>query len=196
MERHYIRIPGRRTHELPPLFVHPAHSTSGEEVLHRAADLVEAEEMLPAFSTDAERRKFDLALHLVEQYARFIAGWQWGDSILGWTRQCEITFEAISSLRHLLHPDVWPHASRSSFVALLAEKAVPAPVPVEKAVGWRLTFRHPPPIDCFSNQFLLLLNSTLAESAYNAWAHLNLGEHALLPPDRFHFELIPLDASV
>ena len=63
-------------------------------------------------------------------------------------------------LRHLLHPDVWPHAGRSSFVTLLVDKAVPTHgVAVEKAVGLRLTFRQPPPIDCFSNQFLFYLNS-------------------------------------
>jgi hypothetical protein len=195
MERRYVRIPGNQTYELPPLFVHSGGSTPGEGALDRAAELVEAEEMLAVFSGDAEQRKFDLALQLVEHYAGFLAGWQWGDSILDWTRQCEITFEGISSLRHLLHPDVWPHAGRSSFVTLLAEKSAPAPVPVEKAVGWRLTFRQPPPIDCFSNQFLLLLNSTVATSAYHAWAGLNLDEHALLPPERFHFKLIPLDSE-
>lgn len=197
MERQYIRIPGFQTHELPPLFVRTLDgSTPREEVLHRAAELVDAEELLPQFSSDAEQRKFDLALNLVEQYARFLAGWQWGDSILGWARQCEITFESIDTLRHLLHPDVWPHASRSSFVSLLAEKSVPAPLSAEKAVGLRLTFRQPPPIDCFSDQFLFYLNSSVADSAYQTWAHMNLGEPALLPPDRFHFELVPVDRPV
>ena len=194
MERQYIRIPGSGTHELPPLFVRAtAGSTQAQEVLSRATELVEAEEMLPDFSGDAEQRKFDLALTLVEQYSRFVSSWQWGDSILDWTRQCEITFETISALRHLLHPDVWPHASRSSFVALLAEKSVPAPAPVEKAVGLRLTFRQPPPIDCFSDQFLMYLNSSVADSAYQTWSHMNLGAPALLPPDRFHFELVSVD---
>jgi hypothetical protein len=194
MERQYIRIPGSGTHELPPLFVRAVPgSTQTQEVLNRAAGLVEAEEMLPEFSADAEQRKFDLALNLAEQYGHFVSSWQWGDSILDWTRQCEITFEAIGALRHLLHPDVWPHASRSSFVALLAEKSVPAPAPVEKAVGLRLTFRQPPPIDCFSDQFLIYLNSSVADSAYQTWSHMNLGEPALLPPDRFHFELVSVD---
>ena len=196
MERHYIRIPGSRTHELPPLFVRAKpRGAQTEDVLHRAADLVEAEELLPEFSGDAEQRKFDLALNLAEQYSHFLASWQWGDSILGWTRQCEITFEAISALKHLLHPDVWPHAGRSSFVALLAEKSVPSPAPVEKAVGLRLTFRQPPPIDCFSDQFLMYLNSSVADSAYQTWSHMNAGEPALLPPDRFHFELVAVDPS-
>jgi hypothetical protein len=193
--RHYIRIPGSDHHELPPLFVRTAESTHSQEVLARATELVEAEEMLPEFASNAEQRKFDLALNLVEQYLRFVASWQWGDSILTWTRQCEITFEAHQILRNLLHPDVWPHASRSSFVALLAEKSVPAPLPVEKAVGLRLTFRQPPPIDCFSDQFLFYLNSPVGDSAYHAWSHMNLGEAALLPPDRFHFRLIPLNMN-
>jgi len=39
-------------------------------------------------------------------------------------------------------------------------------------VGLRLTFRQPPPIDCCSNQFLLYLNSTVADTAYRTWSHL------------------------
>ena len=63
---------------------------------------------------------------------------------------------AEETLRKLLHQDLWPHPSRSSFVTLLVEKAVPTNgVGLEKAVGLRLTFRQPPPIDCFSNQFLM-----------------------------------------
>ena len=35
------------------------------------------------------------------------------------------------------------------------EKHVPTNgVALEQAVGLRLTFRQPPPVDCFSNQFL------------------------------------------
>jgi hypothetical protein len=78
-------------------------------------------------------------------------------------------------------------------VTLLVEKHVPSPgVEVEKAVGLRLTFRQPPPIDCFSNQFLFLLNSTVADSAYRTWSSLTPREAALLPPDRFHFEVVNL----
>jgi hypothetical protein len=194
MERHYIPIPGTETHELPPLFFRiGASSTPSQEVLARASDIVEGEEMLSGFPEDADRRKFDLALHLAEQYQALVVTWHWGDSVLDWTRQCEITFESRAMLRNLLHPDVWPHAGRSSFVTLLVEKHVPAPVPLEKAVGLRLTFRQPPPIDCFSNQFLFYLNSPVADSAYHAWAHMNLGDPALLPPERFHFELVPLE---
>ena len=131
--------------------------------------------MLPDLedSPQAEQRKYDLAVNLTEQYLRLLAHWQWGDSILEWIRQCEITFETEATLRHLLHPDVWPHASRSSFVTLLVDKDVHAPVVLENAVGLRLTFRHPPPIDCFSNQFLFYLNSPVAGTAYQTWAHMS-----------------------
>ena len=140
-----------------------------------------------------ERRKFDLALQLTEQYQDLLSSWFWGDSVLEWIRQCEITFENQESLRPLLHPDLWPHASRSSFVTLLVDKGVATrSIAVERAVGLRLTFRQPPPIACFSSQFLFLLNSTLADSAYQAWSRLTSRELALLPPHRFHFEVLDL----
>ena len=82
-------------------------------------------------------------------------------------------FRVGEALRSLLHPDVWPHAGRSSFVNLLMEKSVPTHgVGVENAVGLRLTFRQPPPIDCFSNQFLFYLNSSMTRTAYRTWARL------------------------
>jgi hypothetical protein len=159
----------------------------------------EAEEMLAL--TDAseeivEQRKFDLACQLTERYRGMLAHWSWGDSILDWVRQCEITFECEDTLRKLLHPDVWPHAGRASFVELLRAKAMPiGGVTLEKAVGLRLTFRQPPPIDCFSNQFLFYLDSTIADSAYHAWSHLASTTPALLPPHRFHFDVVDVSLS-
>lgn len=159
--------------------------------------MIEAEEMLPPADVDEsllEQRKFDLAVQLAEQYRGLLSHWQWGDSVLEWIRQCEITFENESALRKLLHPDVWPHASRASFVTLLTEKQVPTHgVALERAVGLRLTFRQPPPMECFSNQFLLYLNSTVASSAYQTWSHLVPDQPVLLPPERFHFEVVDLD---
>jgi hypothetical protein len=164
-----------------------------EELVNLATDIVEAEDMIPSLAADEntfEQRKYDLALQLVEKYLGLVAHWQWGDSILEWIRQCEITFRAEETLRKLLHQDVWPHPSRSSFVTLLVEKAVPTHgVGLEKAVGLRLTFRQPPPIDCFSNQFLIYLNSTVAGSAYQTWAQLTAEQPALLPPERFYFRV-------
>ncbi len=63
-------------------------------------------------------------------------------------------------------------------------------MPLERAVGLRLTFRQPPPIDCCSNQFLLYLNSTVADTAYQTWSHLVPDALMLLPPHRFHFEVV------
>lgn len=189
----YISIPGNKTHELPPLLVQHGDLENGASL---DAMILEAEEMLPP--TDAaegllERRKFDLAVQLAERYRGVLSHWQWGDSVLEWIRQCEITFECEDALRNLLHPDIWPHASRASFVSLLEDKHVATHgVALERAVGLRLTFRMPPPIDCFSNQFLLYLNSTVASSAYEAWSHLIPKEHVLFPPERFHFEVVDL----
>ncbi|MGO4879250.1 MAG: hypothetical protein ACLP59_00335 [Bryobacteraceae bacterium] len=193
-DREYVDIPGNKMHELPPLLVRRASESTQVDL---ASVILEAEEMLPEVDVEEallERRKMDLALTLTEQYRGLIAHWQWGESIVEWIRQCEITFQSESALRNLLHPDVWPHASRSSFVILLADKKVAAPgVALEKAVGLRLTFRQPPPIDCCSSEFLFCLNSSIAGSAYRAWARMGSGVPALLPPERFHFDVLSSD---
>jgi hypothetical protein len=193
-DERYIAIPGSKTHELPPLLVHTADHAPAERVTDLGSMLLEAEDMLAATDADEnllEQRKYDLALQLAEHYKALMSHWQWGDCVLEWIRQCEITFECEDVLRNLLHADVWPHASRASFVTLLRDKEVPTPgVALERAVGLRLTFRQPPPIDCFSNQFLLYLNSSVAESAYRTWSRMVPAELTLLPPERFHFEVL------
>jgi hypothetical protein len=184
-------------HELPPLLVHGIpEDASREELVERAAAIVETEDMIADASPEAlggysmEHRKLDLALHLTDQYFGLLSHWAWGDSVLEWIRQCEITFAATSALRPLLSGDVWPHAARSSFVDLLLEKHVSTPgVAIDKAVGMRLTFRQPPPIDCCSNQFLFFLNSRLAGAAYETWARMSPESAGHLPPNRFHFEI-------
>src|SRR5262245_60283095 len=145
-DQRYIEIPGTRTHELPPLLLHSgSEHQSEDEPSDLSSILVEAEDMLAPSDAAAEiveQRKMDLALQLREQYRALLSHWQWGDSVLEWIRQCEITFENEDVLRKLLHPDVWPHASRASFVTLLQEKHVPTfGVALEQAVGLRLTFR-------------------------------------------------------
>ena len=190
----YIEIPGSGTHELPPLLVHWAVEHEPEEgACDLASIMSEAEVMLADDGADElqfEQRKFDLALQLTEQYKGLLNHWSWGDSVLEWIRQCEITFESEDVLRKLLHPDVWPHASRASFVTLLMEKGIATPgVTLERAVGMRLAFRQPPPIDCVSNQFLFYLNSTLATTAYQTWSHLAPAAEGLFPPERFHFDV-------
>ena len=53
-----------------------------------------------------------------------------------------------------------------------------------------------PPSPCTSrcsSEFLFCLNSSIAGSAYNAWARMGAGMPALLPPDRFHFDVLNSD---
>lgn len=200
-ERKYVEIPGGKTHELPPLLVRGTPVVRRSvEIMEMAADLVEADEIVPSLpedewvgQSDLERRKMDLAINLVEQYLGLLTHWRWGDSILEWIRQCEITFDSRMELRNLLRPDVWPHAGRSSFVELLADKAVlSGGITLEKAVGLRLTFRQAPPLACFSDQFLFYLNSPVASSAYEKWAQLSPAPVSSLPPERFHFDVVQM----
>ncbi len=198
MERHYIEVPGAGTHELPPLLVRRVpDDSSREELVERAAEIVDAEDMVAECSPDLlDQRKLDLALHLTDQYMGLLAHWAWGDSVVEWIRQCEITFGATSVLRNLLCRDIWPHAARSSFVDLLLEKQVPTQgVALDRAVGMRLAFRQPPPIDCCSNQFLFFLNGRLAGAAYETWAQMSPDSSAHFPPDRFHFEVHSLEQN-
>jgi hypothetical protein len=149
----------------------------------------------PAIDRELELRRLDLAVQLVEEYRRLVTHWKWGDSILEWIRQCEITFDGRPELRNLLHPDLWPHAGRSSFVVLLEDKsAAGSDVDVERAVGLRLTFRQPPPISFFSNQFLFYLQSTVAATAFQKWASLSPAPQASLPPERFRFDVVDMAA--
>ncbi len=202
-DRKFVELPGSATHELPPLLVRMSPDVKNlDRVMEMAESLIEQDDImdLPAFipeagnerlQLDLDRRKMDLALNLVDQYIGFRQHWQWGDSILEWIRQCETTFDTRIDLRNLLRADVWPHAGQSSFVTLLEDKAVDTHgVGIEKAVGLRLTFRQPPPIKCFSNQFLFFLNSTVANSAYCTWAGLSPAPVSALPPERFSFDIV------
>jgi hypothetical protein len=207
-DRKFVEVPGEKTHELPPLLVRTTPNVRRlDRVVGMANNLIESEDMIaqPAFDVplselemdrrkfEVDRRKMDLAINLADQYLRFITQWQWGDSILEWIRQCEITFGTRLELRNLLRPDVWPHAGRSSFVMLLEDKAIPSEgVELEKAVGMRLTFRQPPPISCFSNQFLFYLNSSVATSAFDTWSQMSPAPLSCLPPERFHFDVIDM----
>lgn len=198
--RRYVEIPGNRQHDLPPLLLRTAPEPARyEHAMELAGSLIDEEELIPnanlpvidpAMELMFDRRRTDLALQLVEQYVRLIDAWRLGDSIVEWIRQCETTFELRPDLRPLLRPDVWPHAGRSSFVTLLRDKSVDTHgVEPETAVGMRLSFRQPPPLNCFSNQFLLLLKGTLASTAYESWAKLTPDPVSSLPPERFRFEV-------
>ena len=203
--RRFVEVPGEKTHELPPLLVRMSPSVKRlDRVMEMAADLVQQEEILPPeplnagpqMALDFERRRMDLAIQLAEQYLEFRLHWGWGDDVLEWIRQCEATFGYKQELRNLLRADLWPHANRSSFVTLLADKAVDTHgVGIEKAVGMRLTFRQPPPLKCFSDQFLLYLNSTIADTAYHTWAGMAVADTeaaSSLPPERFRFDVVNL----
>ena len=196
--RKFVEIPGTRTHELPPLLVHEAHVGRLDQVMEMATDIVQSEDLLAdAAAAEPEvnydTRRMDLALNLVDRYIALLRHWQWGDGIVEWIRQCETTFQISSDLRNILRADVWPHAGRSSFVTLLNDKAVPHErIDLEKAVGMRLTFRQPPPIECFSNQFLLYLNSPVATTAYDTWSHLAPDPVSSLPPERFSFQVVAM----
>ena len=192
----FVEVPGDKMHELPPLLVNAApHVKRLDRVMSMAADIIDSEEEIvpseAAPELDMSRRKMDLAINLVDQYLALLSQWQWGDSILEWIRQCETTFDTRAELRNLLKTDVWPHAGRSSFVQLLADKAVNTEgVPLERAVGLRLTFRQPPPIGCFSNQFLFYLNGSVAETAFVTWVKMTPAPICCLPPERFKFEVV------
>lgn len=200
--RRFVEVPGEKTHELPPLLVRMSPSVKRlDRVMEMAAELVQQEEILPPeplnaipeVALDFERRRMDLAIQLAEQYLEFRLHWGWGDDVLEWIRQCEVTFGHKQELRNLLRADLWPHANRASFVTLLTDKAVETHgVGIEKAVGMRLTFRQPPPLKCFSDQFLLYLNSTIADTAYHTWARMAAEAKApsSLPPERFRFDVV------
>ena len=196
-DQRYIEIPGSKTHGLPPLLVHSTEEQEPEEsTVELASVMSEAEDMLAASDEDqetVEQRKFELALQLAEQYRSW---WRIGSGAMGfWSgfASAKPRSSNENTLRQLLHPDVWPHANRASFVTLLADKGVGTPrVELERAVGLRLTFRHPPPIDCVSNQFLFYLNSKIAGTAYRTWSHLVPHEAAAFPPERFHFEVLSI----
>lgn len=192
-DRRFVEIPGDKTLELPPLLVQTDPQIRNlQRVVNMAETIVDSEDLLAALpGADADRRRMDLAINLVDQYLGFIEHWHWGNAIVEWIRQCEITFDSRLELRSLLRSDLWPHAGRSSFVTLLSDKSVsPNGVPLHEAVGLRLTFRQPPPISCFSNQFLLLLNSPVARTAYDTWASMNPEPISDLPPERFKFDVV------
>ncbi|HYL76545.1 MAG TPA: hypothetical protein VEU96_20190 [Bryobacteraceae bacterium] len=203
-DRRFVEVPGEKTHELPPLLVRTAPNVRRlDRVVGMANDIIDSDDMIPmpaldGFAPEMEARKMDLAINLVDQYLHLVTQWQWGDSILEWIRQCEATFGMRLELRNLLRPDLWPHAGRSSFVTLLSDKtpsdkAVPwEGVELDQAVGLRLTFRQPPPISCFSNQFLFYLNTSVTTTAYQTWAHMSPDPVSCLPPERFTFEVIDM----
>jgi hypothetical protein len=204
-DRRFVEVPGGKTHDLPPLLVKTSPEVKRlDKMMGIAAEIIEQEDMVPPFAAEGaaaedllERRKMDLALNLVDQYLGVLTHWHWGDAVIEWIRQCEITFGARLELRNLLRSDIWPHAGRSSFVTLLEDKAVKTPgVSLEKAVGLRLAFRQMPPIRCCSDQFLFYLNSSVAQSAYKTWLDMTPNPISSLPPERFQFDVVNMSLEV
>lgn len=204
-DRKFVEVPGGRTHELPPLLVKTVPDVKRlDRMMGVAAEIIEQEDMVPSLLLDmmaaeetVERRKMDLAINLVDQYMGLLSHWHWGDAVIEWIRQCEITFGARIELRNLLRSDVWPHAGRSSFVQLLEDKAIKTKgVALAKAVGLRLAFRQMPPIRCCSDQFLFYLNNSVAQSAYRTWFDMTPSPISSLPPERFQFEVVNLSLDI
>ena len=203
--RKFVEVPGGKTHELPPLLVKTAPEVKRlDKMMCVAGEIIEQEDMVPTVAGDqiaaeelVERRKMDLALNLVDQYLGLLSHWHWGDAVIEWIRQCEITFGARMELRSLLRSDVWPHAGRSSFVTLLEDKAVKTKgVELEKAVGLRLAFRQMPPIRCCSDQFLFYLNTSVANTAYRTWLNMTPSPISSLRPERFSFDVVNMSLDV
>ena len=204
-DRKFLEVPGGKTHELPPLLVKTVPEVRRvDRMMGVAAEIIEQEDMVPPVLGDlltaeetVERRKMDLALNLVDQYLGLLSHWHWGDAVVEWIRQCEITFGARLELRNLLRSDLWPHAGRSSFVMLLEDKAVETSgVQLEKAVGLRLAFRQMPPIRCCSDQFLFYLNKSVAQTAYRTWLNMTPNPISALPPERFQFDVVNMSLEV
>src|SRR5579884_190709 len=197
-DRRFVEVPGSSTFELPPLLVHTSPQVKRlDKVMNVANEIVESEELISdplASEEEVQRRRMDLAVNLVDQYFSVVKQWEWGHSILEWIRQCEMTFESWPALRNVLRNDVWPHAGRTSFVRLLADKAVaPSPgVPLERSVGLALAFRQRPSISTFSNQFYFYLHARMASTAYEAWSDLSTPPVNSFPPERFSFQIIDM----
>lgn len=200
-ERKFVELPGDSVVELPPLLVQElCPERAMGKVMALAAKVVENEDLVPAHALDAmasdlevERRRFEMAINLVETYRDVRRHWAWGASVLEWIRQCETTFESRADLRNLLRPDVWPHAGRSSFVTLLGDKSIETGgVDLVRAVGFRLTYRHLPPLSAFSDQFLFYLSRKLAGTAYETWSAMSPAPVCSLPPERFHLHVVQM----
>ena len=203
-DRKFVEVPGGKKHELPPLLVKTVPEVKRlDKMMGIATEIIQQEDMIPVLTDSMgeedllERRRMDLALNLVDQYLGLLSHWHWGDAVIEWIRQCEITFGARIELRNLLKSDLWPHAGRSSFVTLLEDKAVETQgVQLEKAVGLRLAFRQMPPIRCCSDQFLFYLNNSVAKTAYQTWFNMTPSPISSLPPERFEFEVVNMSLEV
>jgi hypothetical protein len=203
-DRKFVEVPGGKTHELPPLLVKTVPDVKRmDKMMCLAAEIIEQEDMIPVASLPfaseeiLEARKMDLALNLVDQYIGLLSHWHWGDAVIEWIRQCEITFGTRLELRNLLRGDLWPHAGRSSFVKLLEDKSVQTgAVHLDKAVGIRLAYRRMPPLGCYTDQFLFYLSESAFSNVYRSWMGITPSGDASLPPERFHFDVVSTSVEI
>jgi len=203
-DRKFVEVPGGKTHELPPLLVKTVPDMKRmDKMMCLAAEIIEQEQMIPItalpFASEEilESRKMDLALNLVDQYVGLLSHWHWGDAVIEWIRQCEITFGTRLELRNLLRSDLWPHAGRSSFVKLLEDKSVQTgAVHLDKAVGIRLAYRRMPPLGCYTDQFLFYLSESAFSNVYRSWMGITPSGDASLPPERFHFDVVSTSVEI
>ena len=203
-DRKFVEVPGGKTHELPPLLVKTVPDVKRlDKMVGLAAQIIDQEEMIPQSvvpfmgEEQLESRRMDLALNLVNQYMGLLSHWHWGDAVIEWIRQCEITFGTRAELRNLLRGDLWPHAGRSSFVKLLEDKSVQTgQVHLDKAVGMRLAYRRMPPLGCFTDQFLFYLSESAFSNVYRSWMGITPVGDASLPPERFHFDVVNTSVEI
>ncbi len=188
----FSNIVGKQVIELPP-FIIAGTLHACDNVFELAMQTVEIDGLIEAPNCSdvelIEEAKRDMAHNMEEQYFKMFASWHFGDAILDWIRQCEITFKMSEMLSKLLQPDLWPHAGRTSFVSLLSSKHVISKERAKIHVGTRLAFREPPPISCFTDHFLFYLGTPLTMNAYRDWASKTPKPVLTLPPNRFHFEV-------
>jgi hypothetical protein len=213
-ERKFVNVPGGRTHELPPLLVKTAPDVKRlDKLVALASQILEQEDVLVPHAgmggstevievrsipaDDMESRRMDLALNMVDQYLGLLNHWHWGDAVIEWIRQCEITFGSRPELRSLLRTDIWPHAGRSSFVKLLEDKDVKTGnVHLDKALGMRLAYRKMPPLGCYTDQFLFYLSESAFSNVYRSWMGLSPADDACFPPERFQFDVVSTSVDI
>ncbi len=205
-DRDFLNIPGG-TYELPPLLIGAPTPLRMVKVMDLACEIV-AWDAMPQSNRDVvigremdpERRKMDLAVQFVDQYFALRKHWRWGESILEWIRQCEITFSSRIQLRNVLKNDTWPHAGRCCFVTLLEASDNPlireSKIDFEKAVGLRLAFRRFPQISNFCQESLAIWDKGTASGVYQTWSQLQTKPLSYLPPKSFTYHVVNLSSSL
>jgi hypothetical protein len=198
-----LEIPGDKVYELPPFCLSGKPQALWSEVNFRNAEkLVREEGLIPNTSSTvldpgtALRQEHDLAINIAERYRRLQLLWRLGDDILRWVTHCETTFKLNATLNPFLSPDIWPHAGRTSFIHLLETKNIADALETEQAIGLRLAFRKPLPLNCLSDQFLFFLSPAVTKEAFITWTSMVPPPIHRFPPNRFDFQVFNLEEGV